>query len=341
MTAPRHRWRHRHAHRHRHRLHRWHRDRTGPWWLLGRVRVRLFIGLGLVLGAGLWLGQRLERDAHRWQLGLAFVGLWVLAGGLAWRSVRPLMITVQAARAIGAGKLDTRVDVGHHRGELRVLADALNFMAARIEAQLRDQRQLLAAVSHELRTPLGHLRVVIETAREQGDLTQLAQVERELRTLDDLVARLLASARLEFGSVERRPLEVGALVADVALAAGVDPEQVSADGDTTAAVDATLLRRAVANLIDNAATHGGGVAAITVTGDGVQVEIVVEDGGPGLPPELATDGVRAFVPSTGGGLGLGLALVARIAAAHDGKVTAATRPGGGARVGLAISVRPA
>ncbi len=311
------------------------RRRHGPWWLQGKLRLRIFLGFGLALAAGAWVGAR---EGHWWQLALILMALWVVAGAMAWRLTRPLVVTIAAARAIGEGKLDTRVDVGRHRGELAVLASALNHMAARIEQQLRDQKALLAAVSHELRTPLGHLRVMIETAREQADWRALDAVERELLALDDLVARLLASSRLEFGRIERQPLDVAALVADAALASGVAADLIAAEGDATAAIDPTLVRRAVANLIDNATRHGGGVAAIRIERRGGEVAIEVDDAGPGLPPDRVGDVGRAFVPSTGGGLGLGLALVARIAAAHDGRSWAGARPGGGARVGLSVAV---
>src|SRR5678815_3367943 len=100
-------------------------------------------------------------------------------------------------------------------------------MAERIQQQIVDQRQLLAAVSHELRTPLGHMRVLIDTARDAHDRHALAELEREVLVLDDLVGRLLASSRLEFGNLDCRPIDLGQLVSDVATAAGVAPEAVS------------------------------------------------------------------------------------------------------------------
>ncbi len=334
LRAEREFWRRHHAMHHA--MHHARRHRHGPWWLQGKLRLRIFLGFGVALAAGAWVGVR---QPHWWQLALILSALWMVAGAMAWRLTRPLVVTIAAARAIGDGKLDTRVDVGH-RGELAILASALNHMAARIEQQLRDQKALLAAVSHELRTPLGHLRVMIETAREQADWRALDAVERELLALDDLVARLLASSRLEFGRIERRPLDVAALTADVALASGVSADVIAAEGDATAAIDPTLVRRAIANLIDNAARHGGGVTAIRIERRADEVVVEVDDAGPGLPADRVGDVGRAFVPSTGGGLGLGLALVARIAAAHDGRSWAGERPGGGARVGLSLAVAP-
>jgi signal transduction histidine kinase len=330
LTGPQ---RHRHLHRHRPR---------GPWWLQARMRWRIFIGFGAALAIGMWTGHRLAVDEARWwQIALIVLGLWTIAGAIAWRITRPLLLAIRAARELGEGRLDTRIDVGRHHGEVHVLASAINRMAEQIGQQLRDQRQLLAAVSHELRTPLGHMRVLIETARERSDDPALAQLEREVLSLDDLVARLLASSRLEFGSLDRRPLDVAALVADVALAAGVAPELISADGDTSAAIDPTLVRRAVSNLLDNADRHGGGAVAVRVERRGDEVAVEVDDAGPGLSAERKADAFRGFVPSSGGGLGLGLTLVARIAAAHDGRAWTDARPEGGARVGFAVAVTPA
>ena len=79
---------------------------------------------------------------------------------VARRVVRPLSLLIDTTREIGRGNLDARVRLGRHqRGELGLLADSVNDMAQRLEAQMREQRELLAAVSHEVRSPLARLRV--------------------------------------------------------------------------------------------------------------------------------------------------------------------------------------
>lgn len=347
-----HRMRHGHdGHHHRHRHERWRelhaerelwRTEPGrspwlPWWLQAQMRRRIFSWFAVAFTIGVVAGVNWWGNHTWWHFLLVAIGLFILSGMVSWRMTRPLIAVVKAARDIGDGKLDTRIKA-RGRGEMHVLASAINDMAARIEQQIKDQRQLLAAVSHELRTPLGHMRVLVETARETKNLAVLEELDREVVTIDDLVGRLLAQSRLEFGNLDRRDLDLGELISDVATSAGIAADHIEAIGDVRAKVDPTLVRRALANLIDNARLHGGGAIAVRATRRGGQVAIEVDDAGPGVPKDRRADAFRAFVPSSGGGLGLGLALVSRIAVAHDGGAWIDDRPGGGARVGFTVSV---
>ncbi|MDX2093343.1 MAG: ATP-binding protein [Kofleriaceae bacterium] len=313
-------------------------QRWQPWWLMARMRRRTFSWLAHAFVAGVLVGVYVWDDPRWWHIVLALLGLFMVSGVIAWRLTHPLLLVVRAARDLGDGRLDTRIDVNQFRGEVGLLGAALNDMASKIQQQLTDQRQLLAAVSHELRTPLGHMRVLIETARDQGDAKALGELEKEVLVLDDLVGRLLAQSRLEFGNLDRRPMDLGELVSDVVTAANLAPEIIEASGDVTAAIDPTLIRRAVANLLQNARVHASGAVAVRIERRGGQVAIEVDDAGPGVPADRRADAFRAFVPSSAGGLGLGLALVSRIAVAHGGGAWISDRPGGGARVGFTIGV---
>ncbi len=312
-----------------------------PWWLMARMRRRMFSFLALAFVGGVAAGVQLWDHPRWWHIVIAIMLLSGMSGAIAWRMTRPLIMAVRAARDIGDGKLDTRIDARRHDGEMRLLADAINDMAQRIDKQLKDQRELLAAVSHELRTPLGHMRVLIETARDQGSNTRaLEELDREVLVLDDLVGKLLASSRLEFGNLDRRVIDLGELATDVATAAGLAPEAIEAIGEVRASIDPTLVRRAIANLLDNARVHGGGAIALRIERRAGQVAIEVDDAGPGVSANRRADAFRAFVPSSGGGLGLGLALVSRIAVAHGGGASISERPGGGARIGFTVAVHP-
>ncbi|HWP07274.1 MAG TPA: HAMP domain-containing sensor histidine kinase [Polyangiaceae bacterium] len=291
----------------------------------------------------------------------ASIVLWTASAAIAWRLTRPLEELVRVTQAIGAGNLAARVRLGRHQaGEVGALADSVNEMAGRIERQLREERALLAAVSHELRSPLARLRVLVELARSGESAGRLDEIDREIVEIDALLGKLLASSRLEFGELRREPLTAREVALRALEVAGVPAERLAdATDGTLVEVDPTLVGRALGNLLENAERHAGGVTrlALVVANESGRAPVVrfeVLDAGPGFRKDALEHAFEAFYSSrTGettaseasqrdsrsGSLGLGLALVARIARAHGGRAFAENPSEGGARVVLELPAR--
>jgi two-component system OmpR family sensor kinase len=272
-----------------------------------------------------------------------FVAVCVLAiasGALARKLALPIRRVAAVAERLGEGDLDARVGAQRMRGEVGLLADTIDRMAERIQKQLHDQKELLAAVSHELRTPLGHVRVLLELAREGAlDERGVDEIEREIVEMDRLVGELLARSRLEFETLDALELDALELARRTLERLALDPAllETSRGADRIAVVgDPTLLGRALANLVENAQRHGGGLVELSVRREDDAVVFALDDRGDGFD-ERAFD---PFVRGDGGrhpSLGLGLALARRIARAHGGDVMVSKRDDG-ARVELRIGL---
>lgn len=305
--------------------------------LLGRVDVCI---------AGL---RRFRPDVALAVLGTMCLVLWTAAAVLSRRITRPLSLLIAATREIGRGNNGARVRLGRHQGgELGQLAESVNDMAERITRQLEDQRELLAAVSHEVRSPLARLRLGAEILRaDPSNAAALNSIELEVVELDGLVGNLLASSRLDFQTLSRKPVELSELCRQV-IARHQLPATCFEDGapDAVAEVDPTLVARALDNLLDNAGRHGGGVVMCRLerapTG---AFSIEVCDRGRGFARDVLPRVFDAFYRGPGGAadragsLGLGLALVRRIARAHGGDAWAENLPDGGARVTFSVGAQ--
>jgi signal transduction histidine kinase len=223
------------------------------------------------------------------------------------------------------------------------LARSINEMARRIERQIADQKELLAAVSHELRTPLGHLRVIVEIARTKGlNAEHVGKIEEEVKEIDDLIDRLLASSRVDFNALHKTEINARELIVRSLERANLrDPSLVEVEAGTKFSGDLNLLRRALANMIDNALRHGGGLTRIGCLTKREHLEFFVEDKG---SPEQTAEFVEQWKvrharqrSGSEGGLGLGLSLVEKIARAHGGELIVAVAPAERAHVAFTIA----
>ena len=230
------------------------------------------------------------------------------------------------------GRRDSNAD------ELADLTRAFNDMAERIERLIAGQKELMANISHELRSPLTRIRVALELLPHNGAAqARLKDVEADLDELERLIEDVLTATRLEVTGLPPHPerVEVRSLLEDLAERARLDPrlgpERVRMDpgGAIELEADPTLLRRALWNLVDNAAKYGAPPVALRAEQHNGTVQLSVTDDGPGIPPEERERVLAPFYqvdrartpgqPSRG--FGLGLTLAGRVAQVHHGAIT--------------------
>nr|WP_030121695.1 HAMP domain-containing sensor histidine kinase [Streptomyces californicus] len=209
---------------------------------------------------------------------------------------------------------------------------------------LEQQERLLADAAHELRTPVAVMRGSVELAAGApgGPDAHLPRIRRAAERMSDVVENLLTRGRLEAAvdAVRAEPLRLDQLVEEVCAEL---PESAPRPrlrlAESVVEADAALVRVAVRNLLDNAVRHGR--AAEAPEGDGLLVtvrgpEVAVADRGPGVDPARLPELTERF-RSPGGGTGIGLSLVRRVAEAHRGMLAVRPRPGGGAEFVLRLA----
>jgi two-component system OmpR family sensor kinase len=289
---------------------------------------------------------------------LAGAGLLALIASGSWLILRsgllPLEHMATSARSISAGDLSERVAPADDKTEVGQLGLALNTMLDEIqeafnerEATERRLRQFLSDASHELRTPLTSIQGFAELYRLGGDHEHvdldviLRRIEEESARMKVLVEDLLLLARLdETRPVEREPVDLAVLAADAcsdAVAASPGrPVTLDAPQPVVVPGDRDHLRQAIANLVVNALAHTPDGTSIEVGAhlDAGHAVVQVRDHGPGLDEDAQAHVFDRFwqadAARVGAGAGLGLAIVAGIAAEHAGTVAADNAPGGGA-----------
>jgi signal transduction histidine kinase len=281
------------------------------------------------------------------------VGLgWLMAG----RVLSPLRTITATARRISARSLHQRIAMTGPDDELKELGDTFDQLLGRLDASFRAQRQFVANASHELRTPLARQRTLLEVAlrdREATNASLRSACERALvagEQQERLIAGLLTLARGERGLDRFEPFDLAAITtatvaarrddadaAQVSLATRIEP----AGG----AGDPGLAERLVANLVDNAIRYNeaGGQVEIGAGTRAGRPYLTVANTGPVIPPDQLGRLFRPFqrmdpARQAPGGLGLGLAIVSAIAAAHGADLRAVTRAEGGLAVEVLFPV---
>ncbi|MEO8115554.1 MAG: ATP-binding protein [Phenylobacterium sp.] len=248
--------------------------------------------------------------------------------------VRAIERLANAAEAFGRGG-DVAAFKPHGAKEVRRAATAFLDMRARIQRHIDQRTTLLASVSHDLRTPLTRLKLALALAEPSK---RNAAMKRDLSEMEHMIDEYLAFARGEGGEAVER-VHLRQLIEEVSEGARRAGAQVTVavDAALTAAVRPNALKRALSNLIMNAAVHGEHIEVAARPRPQGGVEILVDDDGPGIPVDRYEEAFKAFGRldearnQNAKGVGLGLAIARDEARGHGGDITLDRSPLGGLR----------
>jgi len=273
---------------------------------------------------------------------LLIVGLWLRP---LLRDLRVLTVASQNFATDYREPLNT----ASRTTQLTGLAGNLDDMSARVSQLIQSQKEMTAALSHEMRTPLARVRfaaAVLEGEVDESLRAQLRAVNADVQQIDDLISDMLDYARLDHPGLRMNCQTVPLAPWLRQVVASCPPHErtvsTSQQGDIeTAWMEPRLMELALNNLLANALRYAKRKVNVTIMRDKDVYRLVVEDDGEGIPEGDRMAIFRAFTRldtsrnRDTGGFGLGLAIVARIAALHRGRVVAETSASlGGAKLAL-------
>ena len=266
-----------------------------------------------------------------WLVGSSLL-LFFIAALFMRNQVRAIRRLAVAAEAFGMGR-----DVGAIKPEgateVRQAAAAFNRMQERIRRFLQQRTEMLAGVSHDLRTPLTRLRLALAMLPAREELHQeVIDMTADVEEMDRMIGGYLAFARGE-GTEQARTVDLARLLGDVVAGARRTGAAVvlEAPSELPVLLRPDAVRRAITNLVDNACRHARHVALAAARHGARNVEVTVDDDGPGIPPDRREGMFRSFESGAGGGTGLGLTIARDIVRAHGGDITLEDSPLGGLR----------
>ena len=305
----------------------------------GRVIVVLMIGLGISHVGSIWLYEAGGHGPPGDHAGLIASTTAMAVGTLAvsillvrWLTA-PLRTLAAAADRIGRDMAAAPLPESGPR-EVRRAASAFNRMQDRLRRMVAERTETLAAVSHDLRTPITRLRLRTELV---GDEALQRAIAADLDEMEAMIDGALAFLRGDSADEPGRSLDLAALVATVVSEAADAGRPAAMDDDEVAAPAIVvgrpmLLKRAFANLVDNAVKHGHAAkVAIIAVPDGIAVRIT--DQGPGIPH---AERERVFAPfhrlgdpeTAPAGSGLGLTVARTAVERHGGAIRFEDAPEG-------------
>ena len=224
--------------------------------------------------------------------------------------------------------------------EIREAAAAMITMKERLNRYNRTRSDMLNAVSHDLKTPLAHMRLAVET-----DSASKENLLQDIDRMTEMVNGYLAFARGEMPEIEQTT-ELPAMLLRTARDAAPDKNIQTDFPDEPAQFYARpmALARAFSNIIENAARYAKKTIRITEHDSADQIEIIIEDDGPGIPDDKKRDALRPFVrldesrSDKTGGTGLGLSIAQTAIENHGGQMFLENSDLGGLRVRVVLPI---
>jgi signal transduction histidine kinase len=287
-----------------------------------------------------------EPPKNFWSFRFAFsivvmlIAVGVLAAFVVNHFTRPIVTFARAAHRLG---VDVRAPPMSVSGpvEVRQAAQAFNQMQERIRRFVDDRTQMIAAISHDLGTPITRLRLRAEFIEDPEEQRKMLA---DLDDMEKMVSSALSLARNESSSEPYEKVDLRTLlqrVSDDMADAGLEVSLDAGDEAVPFNCRPAALRRALTNLIDNAARYGHR-ARISLENAEENVRLRIDDDGPGIPEDLHEEVFKPFKRLEAsrsretGGTGLGLTVARTIVHAHGGEITFRNRSQGGLRVEIIL-----
>lgn len=274
-----------------------------------------------------------------WMVGSSLI-LFAVASIFMRNQVRPIEQLAEASEEFGKGR-DVPDFKPYGATEVRRAAAAFIIMRERITRFIAQRTEMLAGVSHDLRTPLTRMKLELAML---GDAPSVTGLKSDVADMARMVESYLAFVRGE-GEEQTEPTDIGKMLDEIVVTARREGNSVAleTEGDLTLPLRPHAMKRSLNNLIANAMRHAAQVA-ITAGRRGRAVEIVIDDDGPGIPPEARDDVFKPFFrldparnPQTGG-VGLGLTIARDVVSGHGGSIQLDTSPLGGLRARIKLPV---
>lgn len=290
-----------------------------------------------------------------------FLLLWtgtVLIGFLiSYMSVHRTLLRVEriteTVGRIGSNDLGKRLPEPVNSDEISRLAKTFNRMLDRIESSVTELRLVTDAVAHDLKSPITSIRGTLESALSNDSdeplRDSICEAIEGLDRMSSLLNTTLDVAEAQAGALclNRSTVEFSGVVRQLvdlyqpAISERQHHLAVDIEGPAVVVADASLLNRVISNLLENELAHlpEGCRIAIRLSSHDSSAALVIEDNGPGFPPDVTNRAFGRFVKGKhSSGHGLGLAFVGAVIQAHGGTVRISNRPEGGAVVTLTLPV---